>query len=333
MSMMQEVLRITDRFMDPKDPDSIDAHSHLGQMCVLVMVFYVIMFIGFVKMQEVEHKHPRRIIDVDVTFEFSAPPPDPTLRVGMAPKPISLVEGENANSGSEAAPKPMASDTTSLPTIKAPETLPTPTQIQARPKFAVKETESAPVAVTTTNELKAAPTTAPKTAPIKTAPSNTAGVLSTLPVSGAAEAGGTPDAGEGGSGTGGQGTGGTGTGAGDPGAGSGLGTAGGVVATNVESTGARAMGNIAPYRKSMLVKLAQNWHPKRKFEDIIVKITINHEGKLVEAEIVQSSGNRKADEECLSAIEATDFDPLPEWFKGESLPFKISMNKVEAAQQ
>ncbi len=36
--MMQEVLRIADHFVDPRDPDSIHAHSQLGQMCVLVLV-------------------------------------------------------------------------------------------------------------------------------------------------------------------------------------------------------------------------------------------------------------------------------------------------------
>lgn len=333
MVAMAEVVRITDRFCDRKNPDSIDRQGKLGQVAALVLIFYAIMGIAFVKFQELEKKHPRIIRDVDVSFEFTAPPPEPTFKVGDVPKPISLSEGENANPGSEAAPKPSQSDTVKLPSIQAPETQATPTQVQAKPMASRVVTEAAPVAVTSTNMIKtAAPAQqAPKQAPSDSKNPTIAGVASSLPTSGSAEAGGTPDGQGGSTGTGGEGTGGTGTGSGDPGSGTGFGLAGGQIATSLQET--RATGNIAPYRKDMLIRIAGNWHPKRKNESIIILVTIDHEGKLLSDEVLQSSGNKKSDKEALAAIESTEFAPLPEWYKGEQLQFKINLDKVEALQQ
>jgi TonB family protein len=333
MVAMAEVVRITDRFCDRKNPESIDRQGKLGQVAVLVLIFYAIMGIGFVKMQELEKKKPRIIHDVDVAFELYAPPPEPTFKVGEVPKPISLSEGENANPGSEAAPKPSASDTVSLPTVQAPETQSHPTQIQAKPVASHVVTEAAPVAVTQLNTIK---TTAPSQAAPKQAPSDTknpsmAGVLATAPTSGSAQAGGTPDSKGGGTGEGGEGTGGTGTGSGDAGSGSGTGIAGGQIATKIETQ--RAMGNIAPYRKDMLIRISQNWRPHRRDMHIVVLVTIDHDGKLLADEVLESSGNRKADKEALASIEGTEFAALPDWYKGDQLQFKINLDKVEALQQ
>src|SRR5262249_23142218 len=74
----------------------------------------------------------------------------------------------------------------------------------------------------------------------------------------------------------------------------------------------RAMGNIAPYRKDMFVRIGQNWHPAQKNQSIIGIITLNHDGKLLSDEILQSSGNKKSDKEALAAIEATEFAALPD---------------------
>lgn len=330
MVAMAEVVRITDQFCDRRNPDSIDRQGKLGQVAILVLIFYCIMGIAFIKMQELEKKRPHIIHDVDVSFEFATPPPEPTFKVGEMPKPISLTEGTNSNPGSEAAPSASKTDTVSLPTIQAPQVMDHPTQVQAQPKAARHVTEAAPIAVTSTNDVAAAPAPQTKQAPNPERTSPVAGVASELPVSGAAQAGGTPDGQNAGSGTGGEGTGGSGAGSGDPGAGSGFGQAGGQIATKLENT--RAMGNIAPYRKDMLIRIAQNWHPKRKSESIILLVTIDHEGKLISDEILQSSGNKRSDKEALAAIEGTDYASLPDWYKGESLQFKINLDKVEALQ-
>ncbi len=334
MVAMTEVVRITDRFCDRKNPESIDRQGKLGQVAILVFIFYAIMGIAFVKMQELERKHPRVIHDVDVSFEFTAPPPEPEFKVGEMPKPISLTDGENANPGSEAAPKPAQSNTVSLPSIQAPEVSRTQSQVQARPVASRVVTEAAPVAVVSTNTIRTATRApqAPKQAPSLTTTPTIAGVASNQPTSGSTVAGGTPDGQGGATGTGGEGAGGTGQGAGDPGSGTGFGLAGGQIATKLENTG-RAMGNIAPYRKDMLIRIAQNWHPKRKNESIVILVTIDHEGKLLANEILTSSGNKKSDREALAAIEETEFNALPDWYKGDQLQFKINLDKVEALQQ
>jgi TonB family protein len=110
----------------------------------------------------------------------------------------------------------------------------------------------------------------------------------------------------------------TGTGHGYVGAGTGEGTAGVI-----------AMGSIAPYRKQMLELIAQNWHPRRP-TDLLVSLTIAHDGTLLAYEILQSSGNRKMDHQALEALQSTEFQPLPDWYKGEQLQFKVELSKVEA---
>ena len=331
MVAMAEVVRITDRFCDRKNPDSIDKQGRLGQVAVLVMIFYAIMAIAFVKMQELEKTHPRIIHDVDVSFEFSAPPPEPTFKVGEMPKPISLTEGETANPGS-AASATAAANTVSLPEIKAPDVNQTQ-NVQAKPVASRTVTEAAPVAVTSTNKIKtsAAAVPVPKQAPTESKDVAVAGTENHQQTSGGTQNGGKID-GQGGTGTGGTGTGGTGTGQGDPGAGTGFGIAGGQIATKLDNT-ARAMGNIGPYRKDMLIRIAQNWHPRRRNESIVVLVTIDHDGKLLSSEVLQSSGSKKSDKEAIAAIEGTEFGQLPDWYKGEQLQFKISLDKVEQLQQ
>lgn len=330
ISFMAEVVRISDRFFDRKDPDSIDRQGQLNQVLVVVVIFHTIMGIAFVKMEEYERKHPRIIRDVNVNFEFTAPPPAPEFRVGDVPKPITLTEGENPDSGSASAAKPLESDKVSLPTPKAEETMPVPTPEQARPVVSRVTSVSAPVAVTQQHDVKAAPVQAPKSSPKAPPNAATAGTTSNTPASGAPQEGGSPDGKEGGVGPGGDGMGGQGNGEGDPGTGTGYGTVGGEIATKVSGT--RAVGNIAPYRKSLLVKIAANWHPKRKNEQITVQLSIGKDGTLLSCEIIESSGNKRSDAEAEAAVEATEFDPLPEWFRGEQLTFRIDLSRVEGMQ-
>lgn len=331
ISFMAEVVKISDRFFDRKDPDSIDRQGQLNQVLVVVVIFHAIMGIAFVKMEEYERKHPRIIHDTSVNFEFQAPPPAPDFKVGEVPKAITLTEGENPDSGSAAAAKPREADTVSLPTIKAAETLPVPTPDAAKPVVSHETTVAPPVAVVTSTMAKAAPVQAPKSAP--KAPTNTtmAGATSNSQASGAPKEGGGPDGKDGGVGEGGQGSGGAGKGDGDPGTGSGYGNIGGdEIALNVNNQ--RAMGNIGPYRKELLMKIAANWHPKHKNETMTVQIQLGKDGSVISCEVVESSGNKRADKEAQAAIESTEFSPLPPWYKGNDMIFRIDLAKVENLQ-
>lgn len=332
ISFMQKVVGISDRFFDRKDPDSIDRQGQLNQVLVVVVIFHAIMGIAFVKMEEYERKHPHMIRDVNVSFEFTAPPPVPAFKVGEVPKAISLTVGENPDAGAADSATPSAADVVSVPTPKAPEILPMPTPEKARPVVSHKTTIAPPVAVTANTNIKAAPVQVPKSAPKAPPPTDLAAATSESVASGAPKAGGGPQGNEGGVGQGGEGTGGSGKGQGDPGTGSGFGTVGGEIATRLPST-ARAMGNIGPYRRDLLMKIAANWHPKRKVEAMTVQIQIGKDGQVLSVEIIESSGNKRADKEAQAAIEATEFAPLPDWFKGDELTFKIDMKKVEQYQE
>lgn len=325
---MQNVVKISDRFLNSKDPDSIDRQGQLNQVLVLVVIFHAIMGIYFVKMEEYEKKHPRIIRDTDVQFEIAAPPPAPEFRVGSVPRPITLTEGESTDAGSAAAAKPKDADKVTLPTIKAEETQPVPTPEQAQPVMARNTTVAPPVAVTTASSVKASPVNAPKTSPKARPVTDLAGARSNSQASGAPSEGGSPDGKEGGTGEGGDGAGGQGTGDGDPGTGSGAGTVGGDMLTRLTGNSSRATGNIAPYRKAMLLAIAGNWHPRRKTDTIIVRIEIAKDGSVANVEVKESSGNKKADAEAVAAIESTEFPPLPEWYKGETLTFEVDMTKA-----
>ena len=98
----------------------------------------------------------------------------------------------------------------------------------------------------------------------------------------------------------------------------------------LEGCSGRAFGDIAPYRKSMLWRLADNWHPRGHHIDLTVLITLDHNGQLISSEITESSGSKKADREALRAVRSTEFPPLPAWYKGDTLQFRISITKVTA---
>jgi TonB family protein len=90
-----------------------------------------------------------------------------------------------------------------------------------------------------------------------------------------------------------------------------------------------AMGNIAPYRRDVLTRIAHNFHPKALHGAVVLVVTIDRDGNLVDSEIFTSSGNTRDDAEALEAARKTKFEHLPDWFKGAQLKFKIQLVSVE----
>lgn len=100
-----------------------------------------------------------------------------------------------------------------------------------------------------------------------------------------------------------------------------------------------SIGNIAPYRSEIIKKINENWRAvaKPKTPSTIdstptVMVVIAKDGALLSIELLESSGNKKTDRRAMDAIESTDFPPLPEWFTGESVKFKIHLQKVLSTQ-
>jgi len=335
LSFSQMALRISDRFYDVQEQESIGRQIRLQNWIVLVSVVYGMMIIACVKLKELEDRHPITFHDMDVSFEIALPPAEPPQKPMELPRSVSLVPGINPNPGSETAPAPSHTAQVSMPAIKAPPISETHTMVPAQPVPSHKTTLAAPIAKTTTNEIKASPATVSqmKTAAPRT-PAPLAGAASTQPASGESTEGGTPGTQEAGIGTGGAGTGGTGTDGGDAGAGAGTEDAGGrEIATRLPASARVASGNIGPYRRNLLARIVQNWHPKNAVS-LIVLVTLDHDGNLLSSEIFQSSGSKRADKEALAAVKATEYAPLPDWFKGDKLRFQIDLSQdVEETTQ
>ena len=86
--------------------------------------------------------------------------------------------------------------------------------------------------------------------------------------------------------------------------------------------------SIAPYRKNMLRRIAENWHPKTKNAGLTVELRIDKSGKLVDKHICKSSGIKEEDELALNALSKTEFEPLPDFVGKNSLSFKIDLQKT-----
>ena len=95
---------------------------------------------------------------------------------------------------------------------------------------------------------------------------------------------------------------------------------------NAEET---SSGNIAPYRRDMLSRIANAWKPIRK-NNLTVRLGIKKDGKLEKASIVEGSGDKDEDQNAIKCIEKTEFAPLPKWYKGDKLEFNIDMSKVDS---
>lgn len=88
------------------------------------------------------------------------------------------------------------------------------------------------------------------------------------------------------------------------------------------------MGNIKPYKQDLLQKLAKHWHPHKGYDKMILSVTLNKEGKVVNTEVVESSGSERADHDALETINSIEFSALPDWYKGEHLTCKLNLATV-----
>lgn len=89
----------------------------------------------------------------------------------------------------------------------------------------------------------------------------------------------------------------------------------------------RAQGNIGPYHRDMLLKIAANWQGNRRKVPVVILLTILKDGTLLEAKVLESGG-KKADRAALKAVETTEFAPLPDWLQGEQLTFRVEMSSL-----
>lgn len=89
----------------------------------------------------------------------------------------------------------------------------------------------------------------------------------------------------------------------------------------------RVMGDIRPYTRQIVAKIAESWHPTVSYGEIVVSLTIGRDGMLKSHRIVQGSGDQAIDESLTAALGTTAFAPLPQWYRSEQLKFQIRLSE------
>jgi len=328
---MHEVLKISDRFNDRGNPDALGRQGQLSQVTAVVVVFHLIMGISFLKMEEYERAHPHRVANLDLSFQYVAPPLFPELALDRVPKPLNLTMGENAEAGSASEANTTATDKLAVPTLdQAEKTL---NQSEAPRQSSSKQlVPEAPVSVTTDARLKPAPLSLPATANNKVMDSDLSNTSSAQASGAAVKAGASGDDANIGKGIGGVGVGGNGSAGGIIGSGSGEGNIGSRDNISIKlANGERSFFNIGPYHKRLLLMLGSSWRPKIK-GDLVVSFELAKDGTVIRSSIFESSGYKNLDEQALQCIQDLQFEPLPETYQGESLEFRVELSngKVRA---
>lgn len=324
IQMMNEAIRISDRFNGRDNFDSIDRQGRLMSVTALVIILHAITGVALVKMEEYHATRSRHVVPVDIAFEKEMVAKLLSPVSAPVPQPAALSDGHTDSPGGASASVRAASSKATLPQPRANEVSDFVAPKAASAKLLERKVDLAPI----TAVRKQSEQLIQK---ISKAPSegNETGALSTLPASGAPiDSGETKGIVDGSSdGKTGNGAGGTGPGLSNIGDGSDDGLAGGVVplALQNRTEAGPARRDIAPYKNALVEKLARNWKARSGANPLTVTILLGRDGELIDCQILRSSGDKKVDKSALKAVEATTFDPLPDWFKGDSLLFRIEM--------
>lgn len=331
IQMMHEATRISDRFIGRGSLDSIDRQGRLVSVTAMVVIFHLISGIALIKMDEFRDKRTRFIPSLDIAFEtnvlLKAVPPQVAAPMRM-PQPAAMTDGHANRPGGMMAdklaaekltvPVPVAAENHELIAARAAASSNQSRKMDVRPVDALKKTtlDSAVVASQTQVE------------------GNQPGVDSTRAESGApSKSGSSVEGSEFGKDdgiVGHNGAGGLASIPGTEGDGSEQGFAGGVlpaVAVEPPPQPKPRGRNIAPYRDNLVALLAKNWKVRGKVDGLALYILLNNSGEVVESRILRSSGKKGVDQSALEAVRETRFEPLPDWYKGDTLPFQIEMQK------
>lgn len=314
MYAMHDVLRLVSRYLDNSNPEALDRQGKLTHCLVLVAIFHLVMCIYTVKMEQVERAHPRIIHDVDIQFTLQVAPPERIIEqpksVQAIPEP-SLVPmtgsitggGATQANGKKVAESAKGNSVTEDQTLRVPDSYPVPVQ--------------PPVLTQSPNQVKA-PTTARSEQPKDSSgiKGKEDGEANNDKIAGSEVTVGDEDKGK-------------------------IGSKNGTGSTDREGSGAdendlqlepvavepptstTALGNISPYRKRMLMALAQNWQPN-KYAELQVIVVLNQDGSVQQYSVIKAS-SKKAVAEFKRALETTEFPPLPDWYKGDKLSFFLTV--------
>lgn len=87
--------------------------------------------------------------------------------------------------------------------------------------------------------------------------------------------------------------------------------------------------NLTPYMNRLNNKIKSNWNPKidTVSKETILRFTIDKEGNITKYNVYKSSGNKKADEKAIEALQKScPFEPLPKEFKGTNINVQFTFD-------
>lgn len=328
MSLAQEALVLSDRFLDRQNPDSIDRQDRLLSCCALVLIFHAMLSIALVTMAKLEQTRVTHQ-GQDVEIELLIAPKADSKPASPIPPPLGLLNGNERAGGRGSAPeRTKATGEPKTPKISRPEQ-PIKKQIRAQepPKVANAIEfipNSTPAISSEQQQQKRGPQE--QVHDNNFLPHQAIGInigSSTSPATNSTNTGvGVSEEKADGLGLG-RGKG-TGVGAGDGHENSNVGTD--PVAILPPTRAVSPTINIAPYRNRLLVKIAEVWH-SRPQDRVIVLLTISQDGALLDSYITERSSD-KAAKSVMRALNSIEFEPLPEDFRGPSMQFKLTLERT-----
>jgi hypothetical protein len=317
MSLIQQAVHISDRFMAPHYPDSIDRQERLMSCTALVSIFYMTLCMGLVTMSQLEKRHIHRVPhEVNVFIEMLKPP---ELIAPPTTVPQPAFDPGKPNIGGREA---RTDDKQTIQTNPGTPSSHSEGPVKQHPQHPSNVIEEPPVSVVSTNPISAKPI--PHTVPVGDPsgtkptpvedPGNPGRVIAEDPTSEVKP------------GLGGRGGGKNS----EPGMGSEPGPGGGeLISSTLPGPAARVFGNITPYRDELVRKLAKTWRPLHRNEHLKLNLIIGKDGQLISSEVIESK-SRRSTKNIADAVENTTFDPLPDWYRGESISFSITLNAVDS---
>ena len=86
--------------------------------------------------------------------------------------------------------------------------------------------------------------------------------------------------------------------------------------------------DLEPYIKNVEYQIKKNWRPKTfaVSKNTVVLFKISKEGRLSDLKILESSGNKEADDAAIKAIQGVKFEPLPAEYKKDSVDIKFTFD-------
>lgn len=86
--------------------------------------------------------------------------------------------------------------------------------------------------------------------------------------------------------------------------------------------------NIKGYKQDVLRRILSNLTAREGSDRVIIKLTVARDGHVTACDLTESSGNVDTDKEVLQVAQSTPYAPIPDWYKGDHLMFKLDLSTI-----